>query len=74
MEKRDEIKNIIYKINSHASLVELSAKHNFEKWDVLSNYVWPNNIITGSYLNEVAYLKKFFLERYSWMDNEIQRW
>lgn len=74
LEKRAEIRNIVYKINTYASMIELSANHNFERWDILSTYVWPNNVVAGSYLNEVAFLKKFYLERYDWMDSEIQKW
>ena len=36
---------------------------NFKKWDILGTYVWPNVKVTGSYEEEVKYLKSFYLQR-----------
>lgn len=46
---------------------------NFKKWDILGTYVWPNVKVTGSYEEEVKYLKSFYLQRLAWMDRELAK-
>jgi len=58
-------------IESQYSMMEASADDNFVTWDILSSYVWPNVVVTGSYRSEVNYLKNFFLQRLEWMNSEF---
>ena len=46
---------------------------NFNKWDILGTYVWPNVKVTGSYEEEVKYLKSFYLQRLEWMNRELAK-
>ena len=46
---------------------------NFKKWDILGTYVWPNVKVTGSYEEEVKYLKSFYLQRLEWMNRELAK-
>lgn len=48
-----------------------APKRNFQKWDILGTYVWPNVVVTGSYEGEVDYLKNFYNQRLSWLNKEI---
>lgn len=41
---------------------------NFERWNVIGNYVWPNAYIGNSYAQEITYLKNWITQRMSWMD------
>lgn len=58
-------------IDSMATTLTYAQARNFEKWDVLSTYVWPNNYIGGTYENEVAYLKSWINNRIDWIDAQI---
>lgn len=53
------------------SLREAQAR-NFQRWDVLGRYVWPNNYIGQSHTDEVNYLKRWLRDRINWMDSQIQ--
>ncbi|RNI26976.1 CotH kinase family protein [Rufibacter latericius] len=71
--KREEVNTIFTYINSTAGKLKYSQKENFEKWDLLDNYTWPNAVVTGSYENEVQYLKSWLQRRINWLDSEINR-
>ena len=45
---------------------------NFERWNILNIYVWPNNYISGTYSNELSITKKWIQDRINWMDTQIQ--
>lgn len=49
-----------------------ATKENFVRWPILGTYVWPNNFIGNSYLEENAYLKAWIQERLLWMDAAIE--
>jgi len=59
-------------IDSCAMEVIDAQKRNFQTWNVLNTYVWPNNYVGGSYINEINYLKTWLTSRISWMDSQIQ--
>ncbi len=67
------VQNIYSKIDKHTQLLEDSGAtfRNFNEWDVLGNYVWPNRFVGSSYSQEVDYLKDWIQERISWLDNNI---
>jgi len=48
--------------------------HNFERWPILNEWVWPNAVVKGSYEGEVEYLKEWLATRVAWMDSEIKKW
>jgi hypothetical protein len=70
-------KNVISKntinnfIDSCQNLLNDAQKRNFEKFDVLNSYVWPNKYIGGSYQNEIYYLRTWIDRRINWMDSQI---
>lgn len=59
-------------IDSCAMEVIDAQKRNFQTWNVLSTYIWPNNYVGGSYINEINYLKTWLSSRINWMDSQIQ--
>tara|TARA_A200000159_G_scaffold164074_2_gene192387 strand:- start:7101 stop:8498 length:1398 start_codon:yes stop_codon:yes gene_type:complete len=65
--------SILSKIDTYVSLFESSGsgKANFSRWQVLGEYVWPNEFIGGSYPEEINYLKDWIFNRLVWMDSEI---
>ena len=59
-------------IDSCAYELRDAQKRNFETWNVLNTYVWPNNYVGGTYANEINYLKTWLRDRMKWMDSQIQ--
>jgi len=65
--------NIIGTVDSLQQLLTRSsaASRNFERWDVLSDWVWPNAFVGDSYGAEVDYLKSWTNSRLAWLDNNF---
>ena len=55
-------------IDSQALYLEDAQTRNFDKWQILNNYVWPNHHIGGSYSAEIVYLKNWLSARLDWLD------
>lgn len=58
-------------VDSLASLLDEAAQRNFQRWPVLSSYVWPNNFVGASYPAEISYLRNWLQDRLRWMDANI---
>ncbi len=58
-------------IDSMATSLADAQVRNFEKFDILNTYVWPNNYVGGTYENEIAYLKSWISSRIDWIDVQI---
>ena len=52
----------------------VAQERNFQRWDILNEWVWPNFDVFGSYEAEVDYLKTWLTTRIDWMDGEISGW
>ena len=44
---------------------------NFQKWQILGNYIWPNYYIGNTYQEELSILKDWLSDRIIWLDNNI---
>lgn len=44
---------------------------NFQTWNILGEYVWPNVKVTGSYEGEIQYLIDFYTKRLKWLDTNL---
>ena len=61
-------------IDSTADLLTDAQERNFGRWDVLGEYVWPNDegaVERHSYAEEVDYLKTWLMARTAWMDTQL---
>ncbi len=58
-------------INDNVSTLDAAQKRNFERWQVLGTYVWPNYYVGDTYSDEVKYLKDWLKDRLTWMDNNM---
>jgi hypothetical protein len=50
------------------------AIRNFEKWDILGIYVWPNPqemVEANTYSKQISYLKTYLTMRKDWLQNEL---
>lgn len=66
------IANIHQIIDDNAALLNESQTRNYQQWDILGEWVWPNDFVGQTYTSEVHYLKTWFSDRVDWMDNNIQ--
>ena len=55
----------------YAALRGIAAKRNFERWEILENYIWPNSYVGGNYYNEIEFLKNWIKNRTLWLDESI---
>jgi hypothetical protein len=58
-------------IDAHAALLAESQVRNFERWDVLGIYLWPNYFIGETYESEIDWMKDWLEARLAWIDG---RW
>lgn len=59
-------------IDSLVIHLDESQQRNFERWQILGTYVWPNFFIGETYEEEINFLKSWIQERLQWLgDNMI---
>jgi hypothetical protein len=58
-------------IDSMALVLGDAQSRNFQKWQILGRYIWPNPFIGTTYTSEVGYLKKWLTDRIAWIDGQI---
>ena len=58
-------------MDAQAAALDASQKENFKRWPILNRYVWPNNVVLGSYPAEVAYVKNWLRTRTAWIDANL---
>ncbi len=66
------IDKIYNHIDSLSQYLENAQKRNFQRWDILNEWIWPNYQIGLSYEDEVDYLKYWISRRINWIDENIQ--
>ena len=66
-----EPNSILNTIDSLVVLLDESQKRNFQRWQILGKYIWPNAFIGQTYQEEIDYLKQFILDRIGWMDQNL---
>lgn len=62
---------ILHYVDSTGLLLQESADRNYDRWPILSRYVWPNFFIGDTYQDELNYLKEWLIGRLEWMDANI---
>jgi hypothetical protein len=63
---------MIAKADSLVNVIGDAQVRNFQRWQVLGTYVWPNSYIGPTYSSEVNFMKNWLLARLAWMDVNIQ--
>lgn len=64
------------RIDETAEYIKKSAEMNFQRWQILGIYVWPNagNVWERTtYQSEVDFFKEWITLRIEWMDKEINK-
>jgi beta-glucanase (GH16 family) len=62
---------ILDKIDEQAELLKWAQQENFNTWQILGVYVWPNPIVWNTYEEEVLYLKTWYEDRVDWLEGAI---
>ncbi len=55
-------------IDSVSTGLAAARQRNFERWDILGSYIWPNYFVGDTYDQEVKYLKSWLSDRLDWLD------
>jgi hypothetical protein len=59
------------KILSNYNLLSEAQERNFNRWNVLGQYVWPNWFIGDNYDDEVFWMVDWLERRLEWMDSQL---
>lgn len=63
--------SLMARIDTLSAYLDESQQRNFQRWQTLGTYVWPNNFIGNTYTEEINYLKTWLTDRLTWMDNNM---
>ena len=66
-----ELKRMPEYIAKYSAEMGDAVSRNFEKWDILNEWVWPNVKVTGSYAGELEWLEEFYMTRLKWLDSKF---
>ncbi len=58
-------------VEEQIGLLDGAQDRNFERWDILDKYVWPNAFWLGSYEAEVDFLLEFYTSRVEWLNTQL---
>ncbi len=58
-------------IDSIAIYLHDAQERNFQRWNILGDYIWPNYYVGNTYQDEVYFLKNWIADRLIWMDDNI---
>lgn len=58
-------------IDSMAAYLDESQQRNFQKWQILGQYVNWNYFVGQTYQEEIDYLKTWIADRSTWLDNNL---
>ncbi len=58
-------------IDQQVDYMGSAIDRNFERWQVLGQYVWPNAYVGASYQEEIDFFKNWIVARLEWMDENM---
>ena len=58
-------------IDSVAFYLDDAQQRNFQQWDILGSYVWPNYYVGSTYQDELNFFKTWIGDRLTWLDNNL---
>ena len=59
---------LLNRIDSLVNYIGPAADRNFDQFDILGTYIWPNLFIGDTYEEEVDFLRGWLVQRLFWMD------
>lgn len=72
--RQDTLSNerIFSMVDSLYGVLAGPANRNFQRFNILGNYVWPNAYIGQSYQDEYRYLRNWLAARLNWLDTQME--
>ena len=58
-------------VDSIGNLLSEAQVRNFQRFQVLGQYVWPNYFVGNTYQQEIDFMKSWISGRIDWMDQQI---
>jgi hypothetical protein len=62
---------LLQDIDDIVKLLDEAQVRNFNRWNILGTYVWPNWFIAQTYQEEIDWMKGWLEQRLNWMDSKI---
>ncbi len=63
--------NLMGNIRDYDEMLREPQQRNFERWDVLGEYVWPNWFIADTHEEEMEWMTDWLCRRIDWMDGAL---
>lgn len=60
---------VLADVDDAALLLEEAAERNFDRWNILGSYVWPNWFVAGTWEEELEWMKDWLVSRLEWIDS-----
>ena len=66
--------SIFQLLNSFVEKLKTSGSidRNFQRWQILDKWIWPNAYVGANYDEEIDYLSTWLLNRLQWIDSNIE--
>ncbi len=55
-------------VDSVKNVLKDAQVRNFQQWNIMGRYIWPNYHFTGNYTEEVDWTKNWIKDRIAWLD------
>ena len=59
---------LMQRIDSLTALIQEPAVRNFDRYQILGVYIWPNSYVGGNYAAEISFLKSWLVSRLEFLD------
>jgi hypothetical protein len=69
--KTSQIDTLLDAIDTHLDTYGTAFGANFAPWPVLTEILWANAVVAGSYEGEIAYLQDWLTQRIAWIDANL---
>ncbi|MEE9373126.1 MAG: CotH kinase family protein [Saprospiraceae bacterium] len=63
--------NVMHTVDSLTQHMGPAVTRNFDRWQILNRYIWPNTYVGRNYNNEIIELKRWLTARLEWLDQNI---
>lgn len=63
--------NLAAMIAENRQILNESQQRNFQRWQILGEYVWPNYFVADTWLEELEWMEDFLLTRANWIDTQM---
>lgn len=63
--------SLMARVDTLAAYLDEAQQRNFQRWQILGSYVWPNDFIGNTYAEEISYIKTWITDRMNWLDGNM---